>query len=104
MRLAAALGFAAASVRIGVVLAPNRIRGGCGPRRETYREPKLIAKAQAASRHSLTGILRSVAFSTSNCNNSGRKDRRMNECLRIAKPQAAEVVFSSEAFLYDDND
>jgi hypothetical protein len=31
------------------------------------------------------------------------KDRRMNKCLRIAKPQAAEVVFTSEAFPYDDN-
>jgi hypothetical protein len=32
-----------------------------------------------------------------------RKDRHMNKCLRIAKPQAAEVVFTSEAFPYDDN-
>jgi hypothetical protein len=31
------------------------------------------------------------------------KDRRVNQCLRIAKPQAAEVVFTSEAFPYDDN-
>jgi hypothetical protein len=31
------------------------------------------------------------------------KDRRMNKCLRIAKPQAAEGVFTSEAFPYDDN-
>jgi hypothetical protein len=30
-------------------------------------------------------------------------DRRMNKCLRIAKPQAAEVAFTSEAFPYDDN-
>jgi hypothetical protein len=27
----------------------------------------------------------------------------MNKCLRIAKPQAAEVAFTSEAFPYDDN-